>query len=387
MTGIPHLIESPLVTKLGVQYLGGGDNGRPALTIKSSERPEAPSLPSSGFTRMPVRSSTGPDTKAGTRARGVVGGGGDSGGGPERNPTMILTRRGTMDDSRRLSNPPGLASKVNLLVSVRSHPSLFNYNAGATGDLRILCNTLKDELIDPNIITTVVTDCSETGEWLPDHRAKVNINIIPPTLKNLMFAIASAAAVLKLGGTCLIWFGGFGGLRPSLDGTLRRVLFMADPQEMITGPNLRAWLMDFHFSTTVQVCLDACQAGRFLGLAHYFNAEGRLIDSQPRSTATDGPRMVCIAACHPNEFAHIVRSSRGVQYGGLAWFLPLSVEKGLGRVLLKDIERQIMPELSDPDGAWIQRPHVEMSYRDEDATFSLASLPKPLFCAATPHRG
>ncbi|KAG8882088.1 hypothetical protein FRB97_008758 [Tulasnella sp. 331] len=293
-------------------------------------------------------------------------------------------RRSSVDDLRSCMNPTGLASKVNILVSIQSHPSLSNHNSGAPGDLRILCNTLREELVDPNVFTTVVTDCSETGEWLPDHRAKVNI--VPPTLANLMSVIQSAAVMLKPGGTCLIWFGGFGGSRPGSDGTPRRVLFMADPQEVISGPDLRSWLMGFDLSTTVQVCLDACQAGRFLGLAYYFDARGRLVDSQQPSAAKDGPRIVCVAACHPGEFAHIVLSDRGVAYGGLAWYLPRYIDQALGRAFLKDIERQIKPLLSDPEGKWIQRPHVEMSYRDEDATFSLATLPKPPPRPAAPHR-
>lgn len=62
--------------------------------------------------------------------------------------------------------------------------------------------------------------------------------------------------------------------------------------------------------------------------------------------------------------------------------------EGSGLVFLKDIERLIMPSLSDPGGKWKQRPHVEMSYRDEHATLSLASLPmaKALPRAVTTHR-
>ncbi|KAG9021124.1 hypothetical protein FRB95_002798 [Tulasnella sp. JGI-2019a] len=284
---------------------------------------------------------------------------------PTRNPI----RRSTADGSI-LGNQPGLYSKVNIIVSIESRPSLFNFNAGARGDLQKLFDILNYDLVDPNVLNTAVTDCTDVEEWLPN----VKVNVVPPTLESLRAAIASGSRLLKPGGKCLLWFGGFGGCTPATGPN--PVLFMADPSEALRGPDLRSWLMEFDASTEVYVCIDACKAGRFLDLPYVFDAKGNLLK---RASPMIGPRLVCVSACHPQEFAHVVRSNREVVYGGLAWFLPRIIEEaGVGFVFLRDIERLIAPLLSDPQGAWTQRPHVEMSYRDENATFSLATIPKAI---------
>ncbi|KAG9012611.1 hypothetical protein FRB94_005547 [Tulasnella sp. JGI-2019a] len=292
----------------------------------------------------------------------------DVGGARSQSPSSRSPmRRSTVDGSIvGHGNQPGLYNKINIIVSIKSHPSLFNFNAGAPGDLRKLFDILGNDLGDPNVLNTAVTDCANVEEWLIPN---VNVTVVSPTLENLRAAIASGSKLLKPGGKCLLWFGGFGGYTDSSP-----ILFMADPTEVLKGPDLRAWLMEFHASTEVYVCIDACKAGRFLDLPYVFDTKGNLLK---RASPIVGPRLVCVSACHPQEFAHVVRSNRGVVYGGLAWFLPRIIEEAAaGFVFLRDIERLIAPLLSDPQGAWTQRPHVEMSYRDENATISLATIPR-----------
>ncbi|KAG9008978.1 hypothetical protein FRB94_005546 [Tulasnella sp. JGI-2019a] len=341
----------------------------PESIIEPGKDPPALNLGYKTATRLerPFRSLTVSDTEVQARSGGSGGGGGDLQPDLSRRPV-----RGHTADNPSQLDQLGCADQVNILISIRSHNTAPNYNAGAAGDLRLLSTRLK--IADPRVVTTVLTDCSDVNEWLPDPNA--NVKVVPPSATNLQAAILSGAVTLKPGGKCVIWFGGFGSLRNTKDGAPCQVLLMADPQDVITGPELRGWLMAFHFTTTVQVCIDACHSGRFLGLPYSFNAKGVLVKVTQQPEPIGGPRIISVAACHPTELAFMVRSDKDIAYGGLTWYL-LLIEQKSGCLLLKDIERLITPYFSDPDGKRIQHPQVEISYEGTDATLSLTVHSKP----------
>jgi len=251
-------------------------------------------------------------------------------------------------------------------ISIESRQGLPNYNSGAQADLWRLARILKDDFANPRVIVYLVTDCTDRT-WLQGAKATVHIEPVP-TRANMREVVRFALSKCKAHGKCILWYSGHGGL----DALGGQFLVGLHPSEYITATEFNSWLTDIDSTVSLLIFLDACYAGRFLNLPYYFNTQGRLLTCIWPGFIATGPRIICIAASHREERAHEARSNLGRQYGSLSWFLLEYLLVNSGTVYLRNIEADLRTSLSDPEGTWTQRPHVSMSYHDEDAELSLS---------------
>ncbi|KAG8866177.1 hypothetical protein FRB97_004161, partial [Tulasnella sp. 331] len=244
-------------------------------------------------------------------------------------------------------------------------------NMTASGDLWLLFRGLREILQDSSAIIYILTERLDVS-WLGEFKATIVLDT--PTRANMELAMRTAASRCSPEGNCLLWMCCDGYIQKSSNGLESSVLKPSGGGPTVNGHDLRSWTSAMAPSCTLTVVLEVCNAGNFMGLPYEFAVDGKALPSRlTKGDWSNGPRIISIAACQANEYAHFGLFGEGRERKKCGAF---SLMLGCVRsefkhapIYLRDIARLTAPELARwPRG---QHPVVAMSYSDQDALLML----------------
>ncbi|KAG9025434.1 hypothetical protein FRB95_010189, partial [Tulasnella sp. JGI-2019a] len=137
---------------------------------------------------------------------------------------------------------------------------------------------------------------------------------------------------------------------------------LVDSSALITGTELLHWMIEHTDpKALIRVILDVCNCGNFLRLPWCFDYSGNLIPSDKPALSNKTAKIICVSACHEDEFAHFVKDHEG-SYGGLLWYLVEGI-RNQGSFPLRLIQAELTKHLSNSaNNGWTQRPLVSTSH-------------------------